>query len=162
MSKCCASLETAADASRGENKQIQRNARGSPLWGDADILLHVTCILLIMTFTIVQMVSCRGTPQNAGPQAIACLACPIATPLSTRAQSVKPEGNSPIKKENRQISHLLRLLYSSALMLVNSILCNRKIAIFRLLRQPYTQLLIRGDVCCISVVISDYNMPYRL
>uniref|UniRef100_A0A672NRT5 protein-tyrosine-phosphatase n=1 Tax=Sinocyclocheilus grahami TaxID=75366 RepID=A0A672NRT5_SINGR len=28
-----------------------------------------------MTFPIVQMVSCRGPPQNAGPQAIACLAC---------------------------------------------------------------------------------------
>ncbi len=35
------------------------------------------CILL-MTFLIVQMVSCRGPPQNTGPQAIAC---PIATPL---------------------------------------------------------------------------------
>ncbi len=51
--------------------------------GDADILLHVTCILLIMTFPIVQMVSCRGPPQNTGPQATACLACPIATPLYT-------------------------------------------------------------------------------
>ncbi len=27
------------------------------------------------------MVSCRGPPQNTGPQAIACFACPIATPL---------------------------------------------------------------------------------
>ncbi len=53
---------------------------GAPRGGD-DILLHVTCILLIMTFPIVQMVSCRGPPQNTGPQAIACLACPIATPL---------------------------------------------------------------------------------
>ncbi len=34
-----------------------------------------------MTFPIVQMVSCRGPPQNTGPQATACLACPIATPL---------------------------------------------------------------------------------
>ncbi len=46
--------------------------------GDADISLHVTCILLIMIFTMVQMVSCRR------PRAIACLACPIATPLIRR------------------------------------------------------------------------------
>ncbi len=35
-----------------------------------------------MTFPIVQMVSCRGPPQNTEPQAITCLACPIATPVS--------------------------------------------------------------------------------
>ncbi len=45
------------------------------------------CILLIMTFPIVQMVSCRGPPQNTGPQAIACLACPIATPLNVYLQN---------------------------------------------------------------------------
>ncbi len=36
-----------------------------------------------MTFPIVKKVSCRGPPQNTGPQATACLACPIATPLYT-------------------------------------------------------------------------------
>ncbi len=63
-----------------EEKESTVRERGTPR-GDDDILLHVTCILLIMTFPIVQMVSCRGPPQNTGPQAIACLACPIATPL---------------------------------------------------------------------------------
>ncbi len=66
-----------------EEKASTVRERGTPRV-DADILLHVTCIFLIMTFPIVQMVSCRGPPQNTGPQSIACLACPIATPLFLR------------------------------------------------------------------------------
>ncbi len=91
-SKCCASLKTAADSSRGKIKHIQRNARGSPLGGmPIYCSMYIYCsILLIMTFPIVQMVSCRGPPQNTVPQAIACLACPIATPLpSTKEASPK-------------------------------------------------------------------------
>ncbi len=47
--------------------------RGSPLGGDADILLHVTCILLIMTFPIVQMVSCQGPLKIRGPRQLPAL-----------------------------------------------------------------------------------------
>ncbi len=78
-----------------EEKESTVRERGTPR-GDADILLHVMCILLIMTFPIVQMVSCWGPPQNTGPQAIACLACPIATPLlgSSFCQCDKKELHS--------------------------------------------------------------------
>ncbi len=92
------------DTTRGKRKHIQRDARGSPR-GDADILLHVTCILLIMTFPIVQMVSCRGPPQNTGPQAIACRACPIATPLIITGESkCKGRGRQQTERisKNRQ------------------------------------------------------------
>ncbi len=49
----------AADASRGKRKHIQRNAR------------KIISVIIIISVT----------PQNTGPQATACLACPIATPL---------------------------------------------------------------------------------
>ncbi len=42
--------------------------------------------------------------------------------FNTHAQSVKREGHSLMKKENTQISRLLRLLHCSAVMLVNSTL----------------------------------------
>ncbi len=45
--------------------------------GDADILLHVTCILLIMTFPIVQMVSCRGPLKIRGPRQLPALPAPL-------------------------------------------------------------------------------------
>ncbi len=73
---------------------------------DADILLHVTCILLIMTFPIVQMVSCRGPPQNTGPQAIACLACRIATPLSTTAPVRSPHTSYRWRGESHRASQV--------------------------------------------------------
>ncbi len=62
-------------------KKQPRNARGSPLGGMPIYCSMLRVYFLIMTFPIVQMVSCRGPPQNTGPQAIACLACPLATPL---------------------------------------------------------------------------------
>ncbi len=49
-----------------------------------------------MTFPIVQMVSCEGPPQNTGPQAIACLACPIATPLDV-SKALHAYKSTPIQ-----------------------------------------------------------------
>ncbi len=76
-----------------------------PPRGNSDILLHVTCILLIMTLPIIQMVSCRGPPQNTGPQATACIACPIATPLggeNNEQRTVRICNETGKKKESAE------------------------------------------------------------
>ncbi len=77
MSKCCASLETHHE----EKENIQRNARGSPLGGCRYI---TPCYVYIINNDISNCSNGQlsGAPQNTGPQAIACLACPIATPLA--------------------------------------------------------------------------------
>ncbi len=102
-------FETAADTSRGKRKHISVTREGAPR-GDADILLHFTCILLIMTFPIVQMVSCLEPPQNTGPRQLPALPAPC---YASEYELAREGEKDQEKDEEKYVFLFFRIMSSS-------------------------------------------------